>query len=1046
MMENENKNVDKIIERLENGVREIFEGDNYKHYLEVMAKFHTFSSYNWQLIYEQCPKATKLAGYVQWQKDFNRHVKNGEKAIRILAPRFGKGGMRGFKEVCIFDISQTEGEPLPKTGIEVRVLQGSYDYYDTLFSALEEISPLPIEFGKLASGVRGTCYFGKKIVISIGMSQIQNTETLIHEIAHELLHNGSDKDRNTREVEAESVAYAVCSYFNLDTSDYSFGYVAGWSEDKQLDILRSSLETITKTSNKFISDILEHLGEYNEDIDFDEEDDEQRGEELYELGMARYYNGDYNIAIEYLEQAANLGNQEAMMKIANCYYNGVGVEYNVYEAYKWFEKLASLDNDYACYILGKICSYFIEEPDYKEAVYWYEKAAELEYISAYYQLGHCYEYGLGVEADRETAQEYYLEAALAGYENAREAVDSDFVYQKGYALYWKSKYKEAIKYLQLATELEHIEANDLLGDCYYWGRGVEVDYGASYDYYLFSAENGYASAQYHVGNAFQYGKGVTKNIEEAVHWYKKSAEQDCKEGQFVLAECYWYGIGVDENKEIAVQYYLQSYSDGDVYTGQKLIECYYDGMNVDEHTIKNFINDWVDIDEEDNDEFLFILGEMYFAGNLVEQDYTKAVKCFEKAKEGCEYHMCYHLAECYFYGLGVERNLESAIENYQLGAYNENVYQEKAFNKMYDLLLQGYWNDKIEEDLLYNITDDAENGNEKAQLMLANCYYNGYGVDINYTEALSWREKAAEAGNAQAQFLVAQQYFSGIGTLRDIAQAKHWYTVAAENGNIEAQYELAKLLEVGSEGVIKNLPGAFYWYKKAAEADCLDAMVKVGQMYDLGIGISKNVDKAAFWYEKAVARNSIEAIFCLANIYLYVQRDIEKCIAMYEKVIEATTNDKLKALVMTKMGEFYDLGLGVKRNSYKAMYYYRDAVAKGSKDAAYLLGKIYLQQKEYGAPKRAIQFLMLGADEGHIGCQKLLADMYLNGTVVQQNKATAIKWYAEAAKNGDIESEIKMLELMHENVGIKEEPEEVSEKKSEKDISDIADKLFGIFS
>ena len=136
-MENENKNIDKIIDRLQNGVREIFEGDNFKHYLEVMAKFHTFSSYNWQLIYEQCPNATKLAGYVQWKRDFNRHVKKGEKAIRILAPRFGAGGMRGFKEVCIFDISQTEGDPLPQNGIELKILEGNYESYEILFNAIK---------------------------------------------------------------------------------------------------------------------------------------------------------------------------------------------------------------------------------------------------------------------------------------------------------------------------------------------------------------------------------------------------------------------------------------------------------------------------------------------------------------------------------------------------------------------------------------------------------------------------------------------------------------------------------------------------------------------------------------------------------------------------------------------------------------------------------------------------------------------------------------------------------------------------------------------
>lgn len=179
-MENENKNIDKIIDRLQNGVREIFEGDNFKHYLEVMAKFHTFSSYNWQLIYEQCPNANKLAGYVQWKRDFNRHVKKGEKAIRILAPRFGEGGMRGFKEVCIFDISQIEGEELPDGHIHWYNLKEDCENYDVLFKALIFASPLPISFEKL-SKYDGVCYHGDRIVLNVGMSQQQNLLTLVHE-------------------------------------------------------------------------------------------------------------------------------------------------------------------------------------------------------------------------------------------------------------------------------------------------------------------------------------------------------------------------------------------------------------------------------------------------------------------------------------------------------------------------------------------------------------------------------------------------------------------------------------------------------------------------------------------------------------------------------------------------------------------------------------------------------------------------------------------------------------------------------------------------
>lgn len=1005
-MENENKNIDKIIDRLQNGVREIFEGDNFKHYLEVMAKFHTFSSYNWQLIYEQCPNATKLAGYVQWKRDFNRHVKKGEKAIRILAPRFGAGGMRGFKEVCIFDISQTEGEELPDVYISYKNLQGNYSEYERLFNALVKKSPLPIFFEKL-DGLNGICYFGKKIVINTGMSQMQNIKTMIHEITHEILHRNSDIDNNTREVEAESVAYAVCSYFSIDSSDFSFGYVADWSKGKQLDILRSSLETITKTANEIINDVLEYFGEDIENLDFDIEDDEQRGKELYELGMSYYREENYESAVEYFEQAAELGCKEAIESLADWYYKG---EYNVYEAYKWFERLATLEDNDACYILGNVCSEELDIPDYDEAVYWYKKAVELGNYDAYYPLGHCYEYGLGVTADSDMAQEYYIEALLAGDKNAKYAIDGDFVYKKGCCLYNEKKYEEALEYLYIA------------------------------------AENGHALALYDIGYAFEYGRGVEKDVEEAVAWYDESAAIECKYAQYKLGECYWYGIGVEEDRRLALEYYLKAYEQGYIKAGYGLVKCYYYGLGVDNNIIKYFIEDYIDLDEENDYDLLFILGELYYTGNLVKQDYSRAVKCFEKAKDGCEYHMYYHLAECYFYGLGVKRDLDKAFENYRFAAYNENIYDKQAFNKMYDLLLQDYWNYKIDDDLIYDITDDAENESLMAQLMLAKCYYNGYGIDVDYAEALSWREKAAEAGDAQAQFLVAQQYFSGIGTLIDIEKAKHWYTLSAENDNVEAQFELAKLLENGKDRVKKNLAGAFYWYKKVAEADDIYAILKVGQMYDAGIGIGKNIEKALYWYEKAAAKNSIDAIYYLANISLYMHRDIQKCIAGYEKILKLTQNKKMKGLVLTKLGIFYSQGIGVKKDTYKAMYYYRDAVANDSAETAYLLGNIYLQQKDYGAAKRAVEVFMLGADSGSIACQKKLADLYLNGIVVQKNKDNAIKWLAEAAKSGDVEAEIKMLELLQSDDESQHDEEKASEEKADGLNSNLAYKLADIFS
>lgn len=933
MMENENKNVDEIIERLQNGVREIFEGDNFKHYLEVMAKFHTFSSYNWQLIYEQCPNATKLAGYVQWKKDFNRHVKKGEKAIRILAPRFGKGGMRGFKEVCIFDISQTEGEELPDVYVSYKNLQESCSHYKKLYDAFMEISPLPIFFDIL-DGYNGICYFDKKIAINKGLSQSQTIKTIIHEIAHAILHTNSDADKYTKEVEAESVAYAVCSFFKIDSSDFSFGYVANWSKDKQLDILRSSLETITETANKIISDVLEYLGEDIEEIDFDIEDDVQRARDLYELGMSFYNDTDYNNAVNYFKQAADLGN-----------------------------------------------------------------------IDASYQLGVCYQYGYGVRINYKKSYNYMLVAAENGNKYAQNTV--------GY-------------YLDN-------------------GYGTNKNFKKAFEWFLKSAEQGYSRAQFNSGLYYRYSHGnINVDYEKAVYWFSKSAKQGFENAQYQLAECYWNGIGLDVDRKQACNYYSKAYKNGLNKAGYKLIKCYYYKLDVDENVIKTLLEK--NIDDED-DEVLFCAGEMYFEGLLVQQDYDKAFELYEKINKESNAKVYYRLAECYFGGLGVSKNLDKAFSYYS-DFIDRNIYISdcKIRNRLLDIFDVDDYKKRINGNWISFFHNLADLCNKKAQLLLADCYYNGYGVDVDYTEALSWRKKAAEAGDVQAQLLIAQQYFAGIGILKDVKNAMHWYTLAAENGNTEAQYQLAEFFEIGTDGIRKNLSTAFYWYKKAAEADNVDAILKVGQMYDSGIGTSQNVDKAVYWYEKAAKRNYIDAMFALANIYLYNYRDIEKCISTYETILELTRNNKLKALIMTKLGEFYSLGLGVKKDSYKAMYYYRDAVANGSVDAAYLLGNIYLNQKNYTTPKRAIEVFLLGACGGNIACQKKLAELYLNGVVVQKSRENAIKWFAEAAKNGDIDAEVKMLELLQAKNEIQKSDVEQQEQNANCLHSNIAEKLSDIFS
>ena len=282
-----------ITDRLETGIQELFESDRFRAYLDTMARFHNYSFNNTILIAMQGGQL--VAGYNKWRDEFHRNVKKGEKGIKIFAPApykvkkdvpkldaqgqpvKDKDGntvteqkevqVPAFKIVSVFDVSQTEGEPLPSLGVEE--LTGSVEQYQDFFKALEQTSPVPIGFEDIPGGSHGYYHLTeKRIAIQEGMSELQTLKTAIHEIAHSKLHAidpeapATDRpDSRTREVQAESVAYTVCQHYGLDTSDYSFGYVAGWSSGRDLKELKASLETIRATAHELITTIDGHLAE-----------------------------------------------------------------------------------------------------------------------------------------------------------------------------------------------------------------------------------------------------------------------------------------------------------------------------------------------------------------------------------------------------------------------------------------------------------------------------------------------------------------------------------------------------------------------------------------------------------------------------------------------------------------------------------------------------------------------------------------------------------------------------------------------------------------
>ena len=309
-----------ITDRLEQGIQDLFESDRFKEYLQVMSKFHNYSFNNTLLIAMQKPDATLIAGYNSWKNLFGRQVSRGAKGIKVIAPSpykvkkevdkidpktqkpvTDKNGkpvkeetevtVPAFKVVSVFDVSQTEGKELPTIGVDE--LTGDVEQYADFFRATEQASPAPVGFEKIESGAKG--YYSqieKRIAINEGMSELQNLKTLIHEIAHAKLHNidlnapakeqADRPDRRTREVQAESIAYAVCQHYGLDTSDYSFSYVATWSSGRELSELKASLETIRSTASELIKDIDKNFAELTKDKDKEQAQEAQAEEPTLE--------------------------------------------------------------------------------------------------------------------------------------------------------------------------------------------------------------------------------------------------------------------------------------------------------------------------------------------------------------------------------------------------------------------------------------------------------------------------------------------------------------------------------------------------------------------------------------------------------------------------------------------------------------------------------------------------------------------------------------------------------------------------------------------
>ena len=324
--------IKKLTDQIEAGIKALFQSgdlEKYQAYLRTMSHFHHYSVNNQMLIFSQCPHATLVAGYQKWQNQFSRHVLRGEKGISVLAPTPYKIKVEKekldpdtklplldadgntiteekevqipmFRPVKVFDVSQTDGKPLPeRVQSPVAELTGNVEHYEAFMEALRRISPVPIEMKPLSNDLDG--FFSppkQSITLRDGMSEVQTVCAAVHEIAHSKLHdyakqpNSQPKDSSTEEIEAESIAYTVCAYFGIETSANSFGYVATWSKDKDLKAFKESLDTIRKTSSDLISGVEQQFKEICKErgisLEPEKPAQEQDTEKLYMVDNEKY--------------------------------------------------------------------------------------------------------------------------------------------------------------------------------------------------------------------------------------------------------------------------------------------------------------------------------------------------------------------------------------------------------------------------------------------------------------------------------------------------------------------------------------------------------------------------------------------------------------------------------------------------------------------------------------------------------------------------------------------------------------------------------------
>ena len=610
------------------------------------------------------------------------------------------------------------------------------------------------------------------------------------------------------------------------------------------------------------------------------------------------------------------------------------------------------------------------------------------------------------------------------------------LYQKGMTDYNQGNSASAVEAFRKAAEQGHSAAQFSLGYCCLYGHGVTRDYAETVKWFRKGAERGHADAQCWLGECYYNGIGVGKNVVEAVKWFRKAAEQGHTRGQILLGNCYCSGI--EGNKADAVVWFRKAAEQSDPVAQYMLGNCYKNGQGVNTDELEA-VKWYQKAAEQGNASAQCALGECFYFGSGVDRDYVEAVNWFRKAAEPDNSVLDrvvlgegvlsdriegndrakFMLGECYYNGLGVNKDPKEAVKWYRKAMKQGNADAQFALGNCY---YSGNGVSQDPDEALKWYHKAAEQGHAAAQYTLAEKYY----LKEDDANAVKWYRKAAEQGHADAQYELAECYNNGLGIDKDNAEAVKWYRNAAEQGHAAAQYELAECYRVGllvgtDEDKAEYEAWAAEWYRKAAEQGYVAAQYMVGKCYDNGFGIDEDKVEALKWYREAAEHGHADAQYRLGVCYYTgnsVTIDYAEAVKWFREAagqghFEAMSHLEIAELLSNaqngdaesqyKLANAYETGEGLKQDYVEAAKWYRKVAEQGNVVAQYVLGKLYKNGKgvkqDYA---EAAKWYRKAAEQGYPDAQQDLGTLYKNGKGVKQDYAEAGKWFRKAADQGKV--------------------------------------------